>query len=265
MADSNAQQAAAAKGMPAGMEDALLGAPCEFFADGRRYLLHRPPLGVVILTRRIMQAAGIDSRALTVSPFEEALRLCGDAEKRPAVLELLTHFTLSGKDDHYNSRLITRTRKRLDAALSREEVAELLLLALSLDDYSAYLRETGMDEDLGARERAARAKRDGSTLFFGGKTLFGAVVDAACAKYGWTLDYCVWGVPYTTLRLLSCDAVTSVYMSDEEMKRYKGGSGGGLFNSRRKSGSGSGKMNFSEFLSALKGLRANGNIGNNKR
>ena len=57
------------------------------------------------------------------------------------------------------------------------------------------------------------------SLTFGGKSIYGTLIDTACQRYGWTFEYVVWGISYANLQLLLADSVTSIYLSDEERKR----------------------------------------------
>ena len=54
---------------------------------------------------------------------------------------------------------------------------------------------------------------------FGGKTIFGQLIDPAIERYGWTYEYVVWGVSYATLTVLLADKVTQVFLTDDEKKR----------------------------------------------
>lgn len=53
---------------------------------------------------------------------------------------------------------------------------------------------------------------------FGGKTIFGSLIDIACKTYGWTKKYVVWGIDLISLRMMLADTVNSVYLSDDEAK-----------------------------------------------
>lgn len=55
-------------------------------------------------------------------------------------------------------------------------------------------------------------------MSFCGKTIYGTLIDAACAKYGWTKEYVVWGIDLLSLRMMLADAINTVYLSDEDMK-----------------------------------------------
>ncbi len=64
-----------------------------------------------------------------------------------------------------------------------------------------------------------QAKDSKGTFVFGGRTVWGSLIDAACERYGWPYDYVVWGVSYNNLTLMLKDKITSIYLSDEERKK----------------------------------------------
>lgn len=76
-----------------------------------------------------------------------------------------------------------------------------------------------MDEEAKRMAKVNAAKKSNNQFIFGGKTIWGSLIDAACERYGWTFDYVVWGISYNNLTLMLKDKVTSIYLSDEEMKK----------------------------------------------
>ena len=40
-----------------------------------------------------------------------------------------------------------------------------------------------------------------------------------CERYGWSLDYALWGISLINLNMLTNDKVVSVYLSKEESKK----------------------------------------------
>lgn len=68
-------------------------------------------------------------------------------------------------------------------------------------------------------DKINKAKDTKNQYVFGGKTIWGALIDAACERYGWTFDYVVWGISYNNLTLMMKDKITSIYLSDEERKK----------------------------------------------
>ena len=63
-----------------------------------------------------------------------------------------------------------------------------------------------------------KAKSNSNSFNFGGKSIYGALIDAACERYKWTYDYVVWKISYTNLQLMLKDSIKSVYLTDDEMK-----------------------------------------------
>ena len=51
------------------------------------------------------------------------------------------------------------------------------------------------------------------------------LIDFACQRYGWTMDYVLWSISYVNLRMLLEDAITTVYLSDDERKKLGRGDG----------------------------------------
>ena len=81
------------------------------------------------------------------------------------------------------------------------------------------LVSTGIDKENTERKRIAKVKKNNSSISFGGNSTYGTMIDFACQRYGWTFDYVVWGISYINLRMLMADAITTVYLSSDEMKQ----------------------------------------------
>lgn len=69
--------------------------------------------------------------------------------------------------------------------------------------------------------KAKQAKHDGSgssrARTLGGRSLWGGLLDVACAKYGWTLDYVLWGISYLNLTMMLLDAITVDYDAEPQI------------------------------------------------
>ena len=57
------------------------------------------------------------------------------------------------------------------------------------------------------------------SLSFCGKSTYGTLIDWACQRYGWSMEYVVWGISYANLQMLMADSITSVYLSEVERKK----------------------------------------------
>ena len=66
-----------------------------------------------------------------------------------------------------------------------------------------------------------KIKERKNTITFGGKSIYGTIIDSACERYGWTMQYVVWGISYTNLCMLLADSTKDVYLTDDEMKKYQ--------------------------------------------
>lgn len=44
------------------------------------------------------------------------------------------------------------------------------------------------------------------------------MLDVACFKYGWTLDYVLWGISYLNLNMMTSDAISVLTSFNEEDK-----------------------------------------------
>ncbi len=76
----------------------------------------------------------------------------------------------------------------------------------------------GMDLDHDRKRKVMSAKKSDGTFVFGGCSIYGSIIDAACERYGWTLEYVVWGISHINLMMMLSDQVSSVFLSKEEKK-----------------------------------------------
>lgn len=66
-----------------------------------------------------------------------------------------------------------------------------------------------IDKDVAAKQASHHG--GGSSRAIGGRSLWGGLLDVACAKYGWTLHYVLWGISYLNLQMMLIDAITIDY------------------------------------------------------
>ena len=129
--------------------------------------------------------------------------------------------TCETKAQCYDAAYIKSLMEDLSDA-TNEDIATLLIY-ITTNDHSAEIRKHyGIDEESEGLNAVLRVKSDKSSMSFGGKTILGALIDPACERYGWTVDYVVWGISYATWRLLMADKVNTVYLTDDERKKIPG-------------------------------------------
>lgn len=199
------------------LADAVMNRPREFFINSRRYCLWSPSLGVSMLLERHFAALEIDNGVMSGNPSIEALRIV--TKKRSEVCHLLAIATFRQFDDLSNSTLISERANFFSDSLSDSEIARLLLIVLARPNVETLLVESGIQEQQRKQaELPSMKNKDGHTVVFGGKTIYGLLIDAACRAYGWTKEYVVWGIDLLSLRLMLADTVSTVYLTDEDRK-----------------------------------------------
>lgn len=177
-----------------------------------------PPmtLGQSLLVAEQAQELGIDHSATMLSPTAEMLRIVG--ENRAQVCRYLALRSFHAKNKLLNEREIEE-RASLFAKVESEELATLLLVLMTDDDKAQRLiKHYGIDKEQERMTKALRAKKDGGSLNFGGRSIYGQLIDRACERYGWSMEYVVWGISYANLTLMLADQQTSIYLTDEERK-----------------------------------------------
>ena len=199
--------------------DTLTERPTAFQVGRVHYAIHPPSLGVYLLSSRLLEAIGTDHALLATDLPAEALRLA--YAHRADVLRLIVLNTLRGYLEVTDEGKIQGRIAHLDRRLTTEELAQLLCLVLQADPYTELVEHYGIQADLQERETIRQIKGEAGMVHLGGRTLYGGLIDHTAERYGWTMDYILWGISYTNLRLLSADASTSVYLSEEEQKQYK--------------------------------------------
>lgn len=200
--------------------DAIMERPYSFTIDERHFFLYQPTLGHLYLIHPILDGMGVDEAMLAVNPYAEALRLCmQDSERVCRVVAYLTikRPSLLFKEDAVKDR-IEYFMEHLDI----EELAQLLILALTFDKTKEFMEHLGIDREQRDKERVMKAKEDkGNTYTFGGKSTYGTLLASACSQLGLTPKQAVWDISYVNLKMMLADNITSVYLTDEEKKRCR--------------------------------------------
>lgn len=198
------------------ISNVLTDIPIGFDAGDEHYCIYPTTLGKMYLTSQLVDSLEIDKELLQTDPLLEALRVV--SIKRDECCRLIAYHTLSTKEDILDSRKV-RERQSSISLFSNDDIATLLISILRQNQVQVIARETGMEEESKRMAKANAAKDSESQYVFGGKTIWGTLIDAACERYGWTFDYAVWGISYNNLTLMLKDKVTSIYLSDKERKK----------------------------------------------
>ena len=197
--------------------DAVMEKPIAFSIGTKHFYLYPPTLGKIYLVSRLIDGLNIDDKKLSINPYLESYRIC--KEHKEVVCRILSYHSFKKKAEIQDERKIYARQSFFQSNLNEEELSQLLIVATSWDDSSKYIKHFGLDKDAQLRKRISELKDNSNNISFGGNSVYGSIIDFACQRYGWTLDYVVWGISYINLKMLMADAITSVYLSDEERKK----------------------------------------------
>lgn len=196
----------------------LTDMPIGFTVGNEHYCLYPPTLGKIYLTSQLTSLLQIDTELLRVNPILETMRIV--SEKKDMVCRLIAYHTLKTQEELTNSSIIDERASSLAKSLDAEDTATLLLSILKeSNSIEEAIHLLGIDKETERMAKVNQAKDNKGTYIFGGKTIWGALIDAACERYGWTFDYTVWGISHKNLTLMLKDKITSIYLSDEERKK----------------------------------------------
>ena len=202
-----------------GIADAIMELPHVFYVNEERFFLYPLTLGKTFLIERAMRELKINKLLLATNPNIEALRLCH--EEKGKVCSLIAYHTFNKKDDLVDSELIKQRADFFANNIDEEDLAKLFLIVNMPDKYEDFEKHLGITEERKWQKKAMQAKKDSDAMTFGGKSIYGTLIDFACDRYGWTYDYVVWGVSYINLRLLMADVVNTIYLDKDERKRVR--------------------------------------------
>lgn len=195
----------------------LTEAPLGITLGRKHFFLYPQTLGKMYLTSQIVETIGIDKENIKANAIMEALRVVG--AHREDCCQLIAYHTFQKKSDLLNTRKIKNRAKEIADSGDNEDIASILLIILSDNQTNDIIHKTGIDKEAERMSRISQAKDSKNSFIFGGKTIWGSVIDAACERYGWTFEYVLWGISYCNLTLMLKDKVTSVFVSDEERKK----------------------------------------------
>lgn len=196
--------------------DAVIERPVPFSVGKEQMFLYPASLGKMYIVAKILDSLHVSNDAMANDAYSEAVRLC--KYKRNDAIRLIAFYTVNTREDHFNADLI-QSRCSALSVLDDAEIATLLVLVLTNDSSDKFIKEYGIDKERQIVQKIVRYKRDNGNLSFGGKTVYGTLIDSVCERYGWSFEYVVWGISYTNLRMITADSVVSMYLSKEDMKK----------------------------------------------
>lgn len=196
--------------------DTIIDRPKGFSVGRRHFYLYPITLGKMYLQKRVLDNLDVNKEFVQTNPYAEMLRLA--ETKREDCCLLIAYNTLRTKEDVLSNRKVTMRKNIFMKEMDNEDIATLTLACLTHDKTLVVMQHFEMDKEQERMSEVVKAKDNKNSFSFGGKSVYGTIIDAACERYKWTYDYVVWEISYANLQLLLKDSVKSIYLTDDEMK-----------------------------------------------
>ena len=190
--------------------------PYCFSVGDVRFYIYPISLGKSLLLQRLIDSLGINMDILQRNAAVEVLRIV--KHHRGTCLRAIAYSVCRGKEEVFDEAYIQHILSIFQDGMTDEDIVTLMLVILTGDKTDEVMKALKIDKEIAMMRSVARAKKDSGTLSFGGKSLFGSTIDVLCARYGWTLEYVVWGISYTAIRLLLADYVKDIHLTEDERK-----------------------------------------------
>lgn len=198
--------------------DTLLERPIGYEVDGSHFNLYPPTIGKNQMTGHLLKKIGFNAFIAQKNYIFELMRIYSSNPE--LCTRIIAINSLKGKKCLDNKKVET-LMDYFGKHLSVEDGAQLLHLILQNDHVEEMISSVGLDKELEEYHRLQEGKENSSSYTFCGKTIYGTIIDPLCEKYGWTMEYILWGISYANIRLLLADSVKTVYLTEEEAKNVR--------------------------------------------
>ena len=181
------------------------------------FFIYPMTLGKMFILQPLIERLEINTDNLRDNVSVEILRVVH--QKREESLTIIAYQTCRGRDEALDAFFVEERKKLFDKHLSESDIATLLLAAISPDRLEKIVKHYGIDREQDDLRQVMRAKEKAgkNNLSFGGKSLYGTLIHPLL-EVGLTWNEIVWERSYANLKLLLLDKMTSVYVTDEELK-----------------------------------------------
>ena len=197
--------------------DTIIERQIGFSVGKRNFFIYPATLGKTYLLARLLKSLEANDRVIATNPYLEAIRL--SETKKETVCRILAYHSFNSKSDILNNIKVEQRAKIFEKNLDTEELATILVLILSSDNTEEFIRYFGIDKERTQKDRIYKIKGSKGSVSFGGKSTYGTLIDFACQRYSWTMDYVVWGISYANLKMLMADSITTIYLNEDERKK----------------------------------------------
>lgn len=199
--------------------NALIEMPTYYQVGGHDYFLYPPSIGTQMLITNTLKAHHMENVSSKTNILS-VLKIL--KEQKGFIARILAICSFMNRKDAVVQPILDKRAEELEEIDIQDGVALALRAINYSNDYDEFVKHYGIDRELEERKRVSSIKEDNNGITFGGLSIWGSLIDAACSRYGWTMDYVLWGISALNLNMLMTDAITSVYLTDDEEKRLGG-------------------------------------------
>lgn len=209
------------------LADIITAQPHEIMIGRKTLRIYPVTLAKTFLLRRWMDALEIDRSLSKGTPYVECLRLA--ETQRETVAEVLAIHSAPNTQKALHDSRARAIRRNIFASVKTEHLAGLLLTVLTQDKTKELMQYLGLTAEHERLTEVLKVKRNRiqNNLTFGGKSIFGTFI-GRLKEMGYTDEEILFERSYSYLRLMLADKVTSLYLSDEELKDLPQSAGGRL-------------------------------------
>ncbi|MGM9810958.1 MAG: hypothetical protein ACI30J_08865 [Paludibacteraceae bacterium] len=198
--------------------NALLEMPTYYQVGGHDYFLYPPSIGTQMLITNTLKAYKVDDISNKTNIFAVFRQI---RENKAIIARILAICSFQNRKDALSKPLLDERTKELSEIDIQDGIALVLRAINYNEDYNDFLKYYGIDKELAERKRIYSLKEENSSgITFGGLSLWGSFIDAVCSRYGWTMDYVLWGISAVNINMLLSDSITSVYLTEDEEMQF---------------------------------------------
>ena len=200
--------------------DTIIERPYGFKVGSRQFYFYPATLGKTYLVGRLIKMVEINQEILELNPYMEAIRIAKSSPDK--ALRIIAYNTCKSKEEVFDNENIDERIAFFKDNLDVKEIAQLIIILLNDVGVDEYIKHFKIDVDKEDMKKVMRCKKDtGNSYTFGGKSIYGSMVDMLAQRYGWTMDYIIWGISYKNLQMLLSDMITTIHLTDEEKKKCR--------------------------------------------
>lgn len=197
--------------------DVIIEKPIALSIGEKHFVITPPSLGKTMLIARFMGMLNFRPDVVNLDVGAAIMDVC--IKKEDAVCQLIAILLTSDKEHLINDNHVSSLAEYVKKHTTMAERCVLIELQLERKPITHYMALLGIDREKERMKKVMKVKGQGNSVQFGGVSMFGTIIGAACERYGWTYDYVVWGISYDALQLLIADAIQTVYLTDDELAK----------------------------------------------